>query len=148
MRREEWLDAGLEPPFGTVDQWMTDQLGMLGGEEEAAYALDEAPPRPGAEQVVRILVAADVGLVDFRWHRTDGPAGRRVSGRLVPWRQVGARITGETRLSEALIHEPPRWSLSLDDPPLSITDPVDQDALLDFWRACAKAAGELGPVRR
>lgn len=147
MKRQEWLDAGLEPPFGTVDQWITDQLGLLGAEEEAAYALDETPPRRGAERVVRIIVAADIGLVDFVWQRPEDPEERRLTGRLVPWRQVGARVTGETRLSEALIHEPPHWSLTLEDPRLSIADPVDDDALLDLWKTCAKAARELGPVR-
>lgn len=147
MRREEWLDAGLEPPFGTVDQWTTDQLGMLGGEEEAAYALDEAPPRPGAEQVVRILVAADVGWwTSGGTGRTDLPGGGSAVGS-----SRGARLGADHRRDPSLGSAYPRAPTLVavaDDPPLSITDPVDQDALLDFWRACAKAAGELGPVRR
>lgn len=140
MKRTEWLEAGLEPAFGTVQQWMTDQLGALGADEEACYALfvRERPLR------VRILVAADIGLVDFVWDRPEPPHERTVTSTHTAWRDVSPpTIQGETRLSRALIHLPPTWSLRLERPAVAIVDAVDQGALLAFWKACAVACGSL-----
>jgi hypothetical protein len=145
VKRTEWLEAGLEPAFGTVQQWMTDQLGALGAEEEACYALlvREKPLQ------VRVLVATDVGLVDFVWDRPEPVERRVLASTHTPWQVVSAPIlTGETRLSPAMIHQPPTWSLRLERPAVEIVDAVDQDALLAFWKACAAACGSLAKVKR
>lgn len=144
MKRNQWLDTGLVPAFGTVNQWITDQLGTLGAEEEACYALrDTRDPRADATldaPPVRILVACDLGLADLRWERPGGAETNRLTSILIPWGQVSPpRIEGETRPSPALIHQPPTWALTLTEPRVHIEDPDDPAALLEFWRACAKA---------
>lgn len=143
MKRMEWLEEGLEPAFGTVNEWITEHLGTIGAEEEACYAVSEAPGRA----VLRVLVATDVGLVDFVWYRPAAPEQRRLVGVLIPWRDVSPpQLTGETGLSPALIHEAPEWSLTLREPALEITEPVDRNALLDFWKACAEATASAASV--
>jgi hypothetical protein len=149
MKRSEWLDAGLMPAFGTVNQWITDQLGTLGAEEESCYAIRDVSGRAeGAAEdgpPVRILVACDIGLADLRWVRPGGADTNRLTSVLIPWREVSPpRIEGETRPSGALIHQPPTWTLTLVQPQVRIEDPEDPSALLAFWRACAKACGALG----
>lgn len=139
MKRPEWLEAMLEPAFGTVNQWISDQLGTLGAEEEACYALLDGA---GNDAPVRILVACDLGLADLRWERPADLDGHRLSSVLLPWREVSPpQIEGETRLSGALIHQPPSWTLTLSRPEVRITDPEDPEALLAFWRACSEGCG-------
>jgi hypothetical protein len=137
MKMSDWLRAGNEPAFGTVEQWIVDQLGRAGAEEEASYALaDEQGGRAG----VRILVATDIGLYDAFWVRAKDPATRRLNGTLHLWRDVrGLQLAAETGAEPSLRRREPAWSLRAEVPPLAIDDAVDGDALLGFWSACRKS---------
>lgn len=131
MRIEEWHEAGLEPAFGSVEGWIADQLGRLGAEELAVYAVKE---RGGA----RILVATDLGLFDYRWRTSADPAKRAVEGRLHAWWEVeGLVLEAETRLDpNTLSGREPAWSLRLTRPELAVDASPSEEALLGFWRAC------------
>jgi hypothetical protein len=135
MRMNEWLDAGFDPPFGTVEEWITDQLGRLNAEEGAMYALND---RVEGREGIRILVATDIGLFDFFWYRPEAVGERRLTGRHIPWDAVeGLTLTGETRLNEAtLMHQEPAWRLSLTKPAVGIENPPNEAVLLDFWKQC------------
>ncbi len=138
MKIREWLDAGFEPPFATVEEWIADHLGRLDAEERATYAL---ATRLDGRQGVWIVTASDIGLFDFFWYRPDPVEQRSLTGRLVPWASVrGLALVGETRLNEAtLMHEPPLWRLSLSEPELVLEQPPTEAVLLDFWKACREA---------
>lgn len=133
MKLVEWLTAGLDPPFGTIEQWVADQLGRASAEEEASYAVVET--RSEGEGV-RVLVATDIGLYDAFWSRP--PAGQRVIGTFHRWREVqGLRLTARTELDPSLRRREPAWSLTLEQPAIEVSQAVDPDALLSFWKACA-----------
>lgn len=142
---DEWLDAGFEPPFGTVEDWIRDQLGRLDAEETAMYALSD---RVDGREGIRILLASDIGLFDFFWYRPEVVEDRRLTGRHIPWAAVeGVTLVGETRLNQAtLMHEEPAWRLSIAEPAVAIENPPNEAALLDFWRAC-REGGEKAARR-
>jgi hypothetical protein len=135
MRMKDWLLAGHEPAFATVDDWITDLIGRAGGEETAAYAMHG---RDDGRDGVRILIATDIGLFDFFWYRPDAVADRVLTGRHVEWRDVrGMRLESETRLNpETMLRREPAWQLTIDEPSLTIADPPSEEVLLDFWSAC------------
>jgi hypothetical protein len=134
----DWLESGLEPPIGSVQQWLVDHLGVAGAEEDACFAL--ADGRTG----VRILIATDIGLFDFRWqvdrHHLTGIHHR--------WSDVaGLRLTGETGVGPDRARRPPAWTLAIGEPELSV-GPLDDapavTALLAFWRTCRVAMDGAG----
>jgi hypothetical protein len=132
MRLSDWLHEGRQPRFGTIEQWIVEHLGHLGAEEEASYAIED---RMGRQTVVRILVAADRGLFDFRWHRPARRDARRLVGAHYLWREVrGVRLSGETRLHASLGHTGPVWALTIDEPAFSTSG--GDSALREFWAAC------------
>jgi hypothetical protein len=135
MRMKDWLLAGYDPPFATVDEWITDVIGRVGGEEEAAYAIRD---RQDGRQGVRVLVATDIGLFDFFWYRPEAVRGRALTGRHVAWRDVrGMRLQSESRLNpETLLRREPEWRLTFEEPPLTLDEPPGEHVLLDFWSAC------------
>jgi hypothetical protein len=135
MKMEEWLRAGYDPPFGTVDEWITDQLGRAGAEELAAYALWV---REGSARVVRIIVASDEGLFDFHWHRPAKVEDRRLHGRHYAWWEVrGLVLEGENRVDpETLTHGEPHWAIRAEWPELVIENGPSDEAALDLWRVC------------
>lgn len=131
MKVTDWLRAGLDPAFGTVEHWITDQLGRLGAEEEAAYALTV-----GARNV-RILLATDAGLLDCLWDGPDEGAQRRLTSTMSLWGEVsGLRIVSRTTIDASLRRPDPVWSLTLREPSVDIHDAVDEGAVLEFWKAC------------
>jgi hypothetical protein len=132
---KEWLLAGFEPPFATVDEWIVDLIGRLGAEETAAYAMRD---RDGTREGIRVLVATDIGLFDFFWYRPEPIRERTLTGRHVAWGDVrGLRLESETRLKpETLLRLEPAWRMTIEDPPLTLEDPPSEPALLDFWGAC------------
>lgn len=138
MNVHEWHRNGLLPAFATIEQWIYDQLGYAGAEDEACYAVgvrDEDDPRGLA---VRILIASDKGLFDLLWERPEKVAQRRLVSRNYRWADVrGVRLTSETRLSpETLMHGQPEWRLEIAEPEFTVDEAVDASALLDFWNAC------------
>lgn len=139
MKRSEWHEAGFEPMFGTIEDWINDQLGAFGADEEAVYAVQEMRARDGGTGV-HILIATDVGLFDMWWIRPDTPEERRLTGRLVPYRLMhGFALTGETRLAPTLMHEPPVWRLAADTPAIDIARPEHEAAFLELCTVIVKA---------
>jgi hypothetical protein len=146
---EEWLRAGHEPVFATVDEWITDQLGRAGAEELAAYALVERERRAF---VVRIVIATDLGLFDYRWYRPDDLAERLLRGRHYAWWEVrGVVLESETRIDPVTLrHTEPRWALRFEWPKLAIEGGPSDQAALDLWSIChqqirqARAPGSGG----
>jgi hypothetical protein len=135
MQMKEWLLAGFDPPFATVDEWISDLIGRVGAEEEAVYALRA---RDGDRDGIRILVATDIGLFDFFWFRPEDVAKRSLTSRHVPWRDVrGLALSSDTRLEPStLLRREPAWRLALEEPRVSIDEPPSEAVVLDFWRAC------------
>jgi hypothetical protein len=135
MRMKDWLLAGFDPPFATVDEWIVDLIGRVGAEETAVYAMRSNEDR---REGIRVLVATDIGLFDFFWHRPEPVRERALTGRHVAWRDVrGLRLESETRLNpETLLRLEPAWRLTIEEPALTLEDPPSEPALLDFWSAC------------
>ena len=140
---KEWLLAGFDPPFATVDEWISDLIGRLGAEEEAVYAMRA---RQGGRDGIRVLVATDLGLFDFFWYRPEAVPQRALTGTHTPWREVrGLRLSSETRLNPStLLRREPTWRLRIDEPELAIDEPPSESAVLDFWTACQKAIAKGG----
>jgi hypothetical protein len=132
---KEWLLAGFDPPFATVDEWISDLIGRVGAEEQAVYALRD---RDSSREGTRVLVATDLGLFDFFWYRPDAVADRSLTARHVPWTDVrGLALYSDTRLNAStLLRLEPTWRLSIEEPAVSIEEAPEEHVLLDFWRAC------------
>jgi hypothetical protein len=136
MRMKDWLLAGFEPPFGTVDDWIADLIGRVGAEETAAFA---TRARQGQKDGIRVLVATDIGLFDFFWYRPEPVKERALTGRHVSWRDVrGLALTSETRLNEkTMLRLEPAWRLTIEEPAVTLEDAPSEPAILDFWSACS-----------
>jgi hypothetical protein len=139
MNIHEWHAQGLRPPFATVEQWIDEQLGYLGAEDEAVYAIALRGQRERGGLAVRILVASDRGLFDITWERPDEVTGRHVTSRQYLWSDVrGAHIWGTTKLNpETLMRTEPAWRLEIAEPAVDIQCEESQ-AALEFWSACVK----------
>lgn len=140
MNIHDWHRNGLVPPFATVEQWLIDQLGLYEAEDEACYALAVRDADHPAGLAVRILICADVGLFDVLWERPEKVTERRLVTVHHRWPDVrGLHLSSETRLDpETLMHGAPRWRLEAAEPEFVITEPTDDEALLEFWQACTR----------
>jgi hypothetical protein len=140
MNIHDWHRNGLRPAFATVEQWIQDQLGYVGAEDEACFAIELRPDTARAGLAVRILVATDKGLFDMLWERPDAVAGRHLSSRLVRWPDVsGAQLLARTELDpQTLIHREPQWGIQMAVPEVSLERVDEGLALLAFWKACDK----------
>ncbi len=144
MKIREWDEARLEPVFGQAGEWLLDQLDEIDSPEVAAYAvhLPEDGTRAGRGDRTprRSLVVSVLGLLDATYR--PGDHGDAVmEARLVPWATVaGLELLTETRLDEALRHRT-TWRVRISEPSVDLSNPVDDHALLDFWRECALRVG-------
>jgi hypothetical protein len=139
VKIHEWHRHGLQPAFGTIEQWLNDQLGFMGVEDEAVYAIELRPDTHRQGLAIRILVATDKGLVDMLWERPESVPDRHLSSRHYRWADVrGFHLVAETRLDpETLMRHEPAWRLEVDDPELAI-DGTEGEALLQFWSVAIK----------
>jgi len=140
MNVHEWHRRGLEPAFATVEQWINDQLGYMGAEDEACFAVEIRPENARGGLAVRILLATDQGLVDLLWERPDNVAQRHLSGRHYRWSDVrGVHLLTNTRLDAAtLTHLEPEWGIEIADPEFRIERADEGMALLEFWKRADK----------
>src|SRR5215213_10124817 len=138
MNVHDWHRNGLQPAFATVEQWISDQLGYIGAEDEACYAVQVRDENAPGGLTIRILVATDKGLVDMTWQRPESVESRNLASRHYRWEDVrGLRLTAATRLEPTtLIHREPEWGLEIDDPAFTLERAEEGLALLDFWKAC------------
>ncbi|HKG18508.1 MAG TPA: hypothetical protein VKB00_02120 [Candidatus Limnocylindrales bacterium] len=145
MTIDEWDESGLEPRFGHQRQWLKNDLDRLQTPAAAAFALlDRAPAGANdsapSQLARRFLVATELGLLDASYRPEGGSVGRLAST-VIPWPDVrGLRIEGTTVLDDAFRHVT-RWSLVIEHPAVEITEPPDDEALIDLWRECVLRAG-------
>jgi len=139
MNIHDWHREGLQPAFATVEQWINDQLGYLGAEDEAVYAVSLRDEGDRGGLAVRILIATDVGLFDYLWERPEDVTKRHLTGRHYRWADVrGFHMVASTRLgAETLMRTEPLWHLEIADPAVDI-DMEEGEAGLDFWKECIK----------
>jgi hypothetical protein len=145
MNIHDWHREGLQPAFATVEQWINDQLGYLGAEDEAVYAVQLRDEKGRGGLAVRVLVAADKGLFDFLWERPDDVTARHLTARHYRWQDVrGVHMVSRTELdAETMMRTEPRWHLEIADPAVDI-DMDESQAGLEFWKACVKELDKVG----
>lgn len=125
-----------------VRTWVTRELKTLGVDEIAVYAVEAGEQ----DEMRRILVATEIGLLDQLYAPTETPARYRLIGRLYPWQAVrGVDLRVETFRLWAL-EDRTRWSLRMARPVFrSVTDePGLGSALCDFAKVCAVMAEPSG----
>jgi hypothetical protein len=123
--------------------WVQEHLATLGLDEIAIYAVEEGVAGDGR----RVLVATEIGLLDYRYGPQESTARFSMAGRLYPWQAVlGVDLRVETSRLWALEHRT-SWSLAIARPRFStMTDDPDLGrALGDFAKAAAIMAGTSGP---
>jgi len=139
MNIHDWHREGLQPAFATVEQWISDQLGYLGAEDEAVYAVALRDEADRGGLAIRVLIATDKGLFDVLWERPDDVSRRHLTSRHYRWSDVrGVHIVGSTKLdAETLMRREPHWRLEIADPAVDI-DIEESEAGLEFWKECVK----------
>jgi hypothetical protein len=145
MNVHEWHRNGLQPSFATIEQWIDEQLGYLGAEDEAIYAVGIRDEADKAGLAVRVLVCADKGFFDMLWERPDDVAARHLTSRHYLWSDVrGFHLTAVTNLDrETLMHGQPSWRLQIEQPAVDLVC-EEGDAALEFWKACMKHLDRAG----
>ena len=138
MNVHDWHRNGLRPAFATVEQWIHDQLGFAGAEDEACFAVELRDENDRRGLAVRILIASDKGLFDMTWERPNRVEERQLTTVLYRWPDVsGIRLRASTKLDpETLSHLEPQWGLEIDDPEFRIEQADEGSALLEFWKSC------------
>jgi hypothetical protein len=122
--------------------WVREHLATLGLDEIAVYAVEEG----GDDDGRRVLVATEVGLIDYRYGPRASTARFAITGRVFPWQAVrGVDLRVETFRLWALEHRT-RWSLSLLKPRFSAEteDPQLGRALADFAKVAVILAEPSG----
>ena len=137
MDVHDWHRRGLQPAFATVEKWIQDQLGYVGAEDEACFAIELRPEGARDGLAVRILIASDKGLFDMLWERPEDVTKRHLSSRHYRWAEVrGLRLLTDTRIDpQTLMHLEPEWGLEITDPEFKVERAEQGSALLEFWKA-------------
>ncbi|MGH2428675.1 MAG: hypothetical protein ACRDGV_07290 [Candidatus Limnocylindria bacterium] len=139
MKIGEWDD------IGRARGLIVHQLGQLGADELAAHvALN---PDTGRQ---RILVATDIGLLDYVWSAESPQPDARWSlrGNLVRWPSVrGLRLQTDAQFDPVSEDARAIWRLVAEDPKIELSAGGGQagdpslPALLAFGRACLERSG-------
>jgi hypothetical protein len=122
--------------------WIREHLTTLGLEEIAVYAVEEG----GDDDGRRVLVATEIGLIDYRYGPRASTARFAIDGRVFPWQSVrGVDMRVETFRLWALEHST-RWSVSILKPRFSAAteDPHLGRALADFAKVAVIMAEPSG----
>jgi len=122
--------------------WVREHLATLGLEEIAVFALEDGTDDDGR----RVLVATEVGLIDYRYGPRASTARFAIEGRVFPWQSVrGVDLRVETFRLWALEHRT-RWSLTVLKPRFSASteDPQLGRALADFAKVAVIMAEPSG----
>jgi hypothetical protein len=122
--------------------WITEHLATLGVEEIAVYAVEEGSD----DDARRVLVATEIGLIDYHYGPRASTARFAISGRIVPWQAVrGVDLRVETFRLWALEHRT-RWSLAIARPRFAAgtEDPILGRALADFSKVAVIMAEPSG----
>ena len=139
MRISEWPRM----PYLSAElcEWIYEQLRRLETEELASYAVETG--RDGEAR--RLLVATEVGLIDYRYAPRNCDAARYgLSGTLYPWPAVtGAQLATDVHRVWAR-EVRTSWRFTIGDPEFAIGVRADEPlvrAVLDFARICLRRAG-------
>jgi hypothetical protein len=122
--------------------WIGEHLATLGMEEIAIFAIEEGGEGYGR----RVLVATEIGLLDYHYGPRDSTARFAMRGRLLPWQAVrGVDLRVETFQLWAREHQD-RWSLTMARPRFACVteDRVLGRALADFAKVAAIMAEPSG----
>jgi hypothetical protein len=139
MKIGEWRE------IGRARELIVRQLGELGTDELAAHVtLNRETGRQ------RILVATDVGLLDYAWSAdsNEPDATWSLRGSLVRWTSVrGLRLQVDSQFDPVPEQAQEVWRLVAEDPKFELKatstegEPWAVTALLAFGRACLSRAG-------
>jgi hypothetical protein len=139
MKNGEWLE------IGRARELIVRQLGELGADELAAHVtLNRETGRQ------RILVATDVGLLDYAWSpdSKEPDATWSLRGTLVRWASVrGLRLQMDAQFDPVPEQAQAVWRMVAEDPKFELKatsadgEPWEVPALLAFGRACLSRAG-------
>jgi len=130
--------------------WINEHLAILGVEEIAIYGIEAG--RDDDER--RVLVATEIGLIDYHYSPQASTARFAIEGRMLPWQAVrGVDLRVETFRLWALEHRT-RWSLTILKPRFQAAteDPSLRQgcgghgravrlAAIGRWDAAARGAG-------
>ena len=122
--------------------WIDEHLATLGMDEIAIFAAEEGSEGYGR----RVLVATEIGLLDYHYGPRDSTARSAMRGRLLPWQAVrGVDLRVETFQLWAREHQN-RWSLTMARPRFAAVtdDAVLGRALADFAKVAAIMAEPSG----
>jgi hypothetical protein len=122
--------------------WINEHLATLGIEELAIYAIEDGRDDDGR----RVLVATEVGLIDYRYGPRASTARFAIAGRIYPWQAVrGVDLRVETFRLWALEHQT-RWSMAIGRPRFraGTEDPDLGRALADFAKVAVIMAEPSG----
>src|SRR6266550_8814454 len=118
------------------------QLGELGAAELAAHVTF------GENQRQRILVAADIGLLDFAWSSATSEPDSvwSLRGGLLRWHSVrGLRLQIDAQFDPVYEKVQSVWRLVAEEPKIELTASTEAgesvEALLAFAHACLQHAG-------
>jgi hypothetical protein len=137
MRIGEWDN------LGRVRALLQTQLGQLGAAEHAAHVA--VNPDNGR---LRILVATDVGLLDYAYSPTGpDPKGPWIlRGQAIRWSSVrNLRLVTDAQLGEAAETSRSVWRFVAEEPKIELVATSDDgdvaiEAMLAFARACLQNA--------
>jgi hypothetical protein len=139
MKIGEW------PNIGRARELIARQLGELAAGELAAHVL--VNPDTGRQ---RILIATDVGLLEYTWSpdSSDADATWSLRGGLLRWASVrGLRLQTDAQFDPVRETAKEVWRLVAEDPRFELLasteegEPWAVPALLAFARACVAHAG-------
>jgi hypothetical protein len=137
MKIGEW--EGIGRARGVI----VHQLGELDATELASHVT------VGENQRQRILVATDIGLLDFNWSSssTEPDAVWNLRGGLTRWPSVrGLRLQSDAQFDPVYEKVQSIWRLVAEDPKIELTASSEPDAravtaLLAFANACFAESG-------
>jgi hypothetical protein len=122
--------------------WVNEHLATLGVDEIAVFATEAATDDDGR----RVLVATDIGMIDYRYGPQASTARFAITGRIIPWQAVrGVDLRVETVRLWALEHRT-RWGLTMIRPRFraGTDDPALGRALADFAKVAVVMAEPSG----
>ena len=129
--------------LGRARALLQKQVGDLGASEFATHV--STNPDTGRQ---RILVATDIGLLDYTWApiSPDSSSAWLLRGQVVRWRNVhGVRLQTDGQLDPATHEARSVWRLVCEDPKIELvgdtTTAEGVSALLAFAGACVRLAG-------
>ncbi len=130
--------------LGPVAELLQRQVDDLGAVEMASQLI------PGTDaRRMRILVATDLGVLDYVFAATSGDANApwHLRGTLTRWPGVhGLRLQTDGQLGDATQPAKHVWRFVIEDPKAELVAEVGADAktttaMLEFARACLERAG-------